>query len=330
MDDAVTPLPGVRFGVWGLSAELQVTDPAALVPGRACLDAVLAAFDLACSRFRDDSELTAVNRACGAAVPVSPLFLEAVGVALRAAELTGGAVDPTCGKALTVLGYDRDYAELRLAGASAASTVAVPRPAPGWRTVLVDRERGTVQVPGGVLLDLGATAKALAADRAAAWISAELGCGTLVNLGGDIAVAGDPPPGGWAVRAVEDPDAEPHDEPYVGRHAGPEAAPSGETVAIRDGGVATSGTTLRTWQRGDRTVHHIVSPRTGDAAEPYWRTATAVAGSCVDANTLTTAAIVMGEDALAWAANLGCPLRLVRHDGDVVRVGGWPDPGEAR
>ena len=94
----------------------------------------------------------------------------------------------------------------------------------------------------------------------------------------------------------------------------------------QDGGLATSGTVVRTWKRGDRTVHHIISPHTGDAAEPYWRSATAAAGSCVDANTLTTAAVVMGEAALSWADALGCPMRLVRHDGAVLRIGGWPEP----
>jgi FAD:protein FMN transferase len=54
-------------------------------------------------------------------------------------------------------------------------------------------------------------------------------------------------------------------------------------------------------------------------------TATASAGTCLDANMLTTAAIVRGEAGLEWLTGLGCPLRLVRHDGVVVRLGGWPE-----
>jgi FAD:protein FMN transferase len=294
--------------VWGTTAELQVTDPAVLTWGSRILSEELQAIDAACSRFRDDSELTAVNRSGGRAVSASPVFLRAVAAALRAADLTGGAVDPTCGKALIALGYDRDYAALRAAGSAGTVTL---RPVPGWRTVILDVERATVQVPGGVLLDLGATAKALAADRAAERIAASLGCGALVNLGGDVAVAGPAPIDGWPVAVADD---------HPARVAAPE-----ETVAIRDGGLATSSTAVRTWQRGARTVHHIVDPRTGDSVPPFWVTATASAGTCLDANMLTTAAIVRGEAGLEWLTGLGCPLRLVRHDGVVVRLGGWPE-----
>ena len=128
-------------------------------------------FDLACSRFRDDSELSAVNAGAGRAVPVGPLLLEAVAAALRAARLTDGDVDPTVGRALIALGYDRDFAAVRggARGPSrgdgrSISIVSVP----GWRTVRVDADAGTIRVARGVTLDLGATAKALAADHAAA------------------------------------------------------------------------------------------------------------------------------------------------------------------
>jgi ApbE family len=101
------------FGVFGTTAVLLVTDPAALGAARAIADRELAAVDLAASRFRADSELTALNRADGAARPVSPLLGDLIGAALRAARLTGGAVDPTCGAALDSLGYDRDFEQIR-------------------------------------------------------------------------------------------------------------------------------------------------------------------------------------------------------------------------
>jgi thiamine biosynthesis lipoprotein len=102
----------------------------------------------------------------------------------------------------------------------------------------------------------------------------------------------------------------------------------GQTVAVHSGGVATSGTTTRTWRRGDRTVHHIVVPETGDTAPVHWQTASAVAASCVDANTLTTAAIVRGAQALPFLSGTGCPMRLIDTDGTVTLVGGWPPDEE--
>ena len=172
-----------------------------------------------------------MNTSAGSAVPVGPLLLDAVDVALRAARLTGGDVDPTLGRVLRVLGYDRDFASVApngpapATGSTPATTLA--RVA-GWRAVVVDRDASTIRVPAGVELDLGATAKAFAADLAADAVHGAIGGGVLVSLGGDLAVAGDAPSGGWTVRVADDHAAGP-DEP-------------GQTVAISSGGLATSST----------------------------------------------------------------------------------------
>ncbi|HEY1734012.1 MAG TPA: FAD:protein FMN transferase [Acidimicrobiales bacterium] len=120
--------------------------------------------DRAASRFRSDSELSRVHRAGGNPVVVSDGLLEAVRVALGAATATDGAVDPTVGPALCRLGYDRDFADV-VGGRRGA--LPEPHPVPGWRAVEIDETRGTVRLPPGVELDLGATAKALASDRVA-------------------------------------------------------------------------------------------------------------------------------------------------------------------
>src|SRR5581483_12108778 len=115
-----------------------------------------------------DSELSALNAAGGTARAVSPVLLGAIDVALRAARLTDGLVDPTVGSVMRVIGYDRDFDLVPPDGPALRVTVW---PVPGWRAVAVDRARGVVQLPSGVSLDLGATAKAWCADRAAgaAW-----------------------------------------------------------------------------------------------------------------------------------------------------------------
>ncbi len=309
------------FGVFGTTATLLVTDAAALPAARRLADAELAAVDLACSRFRADSELSALNAAGGATTGISELFAELLDEALRAARLTDGAVDPTCGRALAELGYDRDFGLLEPARAvppgparPAASTIsAAPTPAravPGWRSVRLDTGPPRATLAGGAQLDLGATAKAHAADRCADLIARQLGCGVLVSLGGDIAVAGPAPAGGWRIRVTDD------------HAAGPDAA--GQTVAIMSGGLATSSTTVRAWSRDGRRMHHIVDPATGQPARSCWRTVSVAAGTCTDANTASTAAIVRGAAAVAWLEDLTLPARLVREDGSVEVAAGWP------
>src|SRR6516225_1295759 len=293
----------------GTGVQLVVTDAHQLAAARAMLVADLAAVDLACSRFRPDSELVSLDRADGP-VTVSPLLAEAIGVALRAAELTGGDVDPTVGAAMNAVGYDRDFSLVKRDGPAVRLTV---KTIPGWRQVEFDEQARLLRVPPGVRLDLGATAKAWAADRSAARIAAALGCGVLVSLGGDIAVSGQPPAGGWRIR-VQDISGRPEDPP-----AGPSTV-----VAIHGGGLATSSTVARRWRRGGDLLHHILDPRTGLPAAPVWRTVSVAAASCTDANIASTAAIIKGHAAPAWLAGLGLPARLVDDAGQVHTIGGWP------
>jgi thiamine biosynthesis lipoprotein len=165
------------------------------------------------------------------------------------------------------------------------------------------------------MLDLGATAKALAADRAAARIAAAAGCGVLVNLGGDISVSGDPPADGWRIGVADD----------LGFDAAMDSIEPSQVVVIRDGGLATSSVLGRAWQRGGVRLHHIIIvPATGRPAESCWRTVSVAAATCVDANIASTAAILRGERAVRWLERLRLPARMVRHDGTTVMVGGWP------
>ena len=315
MPSAAMAIGTRTFRALGTFATLLVTNPDALVPAHDLLAAELAATDAACSRFRPDSELWRVNHARGRPVPVSPLFAEALRVALAAAALTDGDVDPTCGLSLVRLGYDRDFARARR---YAGRLRRPPVPAAGWRRVELDLDQQTVTLPADVMLDLGATAKALAADRAAAAIAAAADGGVLVNLGGDIRVAGAPPNGGWLVGIADD----------VGFDTSTASIRARHMVTIGDGGLATSSPLGRAWRRGGIDLHHIIVPATGLPADSCWRAASVAAASCVDANIASTAAILRGGQAPGWLAGLGLPARLVRYDGSTVTVGGWPDEGE--
>ena len=304
-----TPDHGVAAASWtalGTAVVVVATEPAELSLAAALVRETIEGIDLACSRFRDDSELCRVNAAAGARVPVSRLFLRATRCALRAARLTEGDLDPTIGSSLRAAGYDRDFAHLRTGG-----PVLFTR-ASGWRRVELDDTRSTVRVPAGVELDYGATAKALAADVAAAAAGETLAGGVLVSIGGDIATAGATPADGWPVRVADD-------------HAATQDAP-GQTIALRSGGLATSSVSVRRWRRGESELHHILDPASGRPADGRWRTVSVAAGNCVDANIASTTAILRGERAPEWLERLGLPARLVAHDGAVTLAAGWPEP----
>jgi thiamine biosynthesis lipoprotein len=285
-----------------------VTRPSGLTAAKRAVDEVVDAMDAAASRFREDSELSRLNARPEQDVVVSPLLAAAIAVAIRAAHLTGGAVDPTIGFAMKLAGYDTDFA---LVPADGSPIRVVAARVPGWRAIQFSPSSRLVRLPRGVELDLGATAKALAADMAGVAAShATGGAGALVSLGGDIAVAGECPPGGWQIQISEDSNA-PIEEDE-------------ETVSITSGGLATSSNTVRRWTRGEQVLHHIVDPSTGLPTQGPWRTATVAAGSCVDANIAATAAIVLGKLAVSWLETHGLPARLVDSQGNVSRLSGWP------
>ena len=209
----------------------------------------LSSLDEACSRFRPDSELRKLERSSrGRPVAVSPLLFEVLEVACAVAVKTAGTVDPTVGSAIISLGYDRDFDQIEEPGWSGRRHR--PRPAPGWWRVELDPRERTVVVPSGIRIDVGATAKAWAADRAARTIAFRLGGGALVNLGGDVAVAGPPPTGGWSVGIAE--------------YCTTPGEAVDQVVAVHAGGLATSGTTARSWMHHGRRVHHIIDPWSGE------------------------------------------------------------------
>ena len=290
---------------WSTGMQIVVTEPAALPAARRAVDAELDAVEAVASRFRPDSELLALCAAAGRPTEVSPLMAELLAAALTAARQTDGDVDPTIGGAIIALGYDRDIGLLDSTLARDDSMAArVPLP-PSWIDIRLDDR--VVTVPPGVVLDLGATAKAMAADRCADRVHRDTGSGVLVNLGGDIATAGAAPDGGWQVLVHDAPD-----DP-----ASRVALPSGAALA-------TSSTIRRRWRCGADVVHHILDPRTGWTADPVWRTVSVAARTCLAANTVTTAAVVRGRSALDWIRTVDFPARLVDADRRVHTLGGWP------
>jgi thiamine biosynthesis lipoprotein len=256
----------ISFPAIGTTAQLTLVDDRDALEAEALMRLRLDDIDRAASRFRPDSELALVE-AMGGPRRVSALLSGAVHTALAAARETGGAVDPT----------------------------ARPGARGRWRSVELDPHRRLLSVPEGVAIDVGATGKALIADRIARDVHRLTNSAVVVNLGGDIACAGD-----WDIGIADD-------------HKAPAAD---EVVHVHGGGLATSSTVVR--------PGHILDPATGEPVDSPWRTVTVAARSCVAANTASTAAIVLGESAPRWLATHALPARLVAHDGSILRVGGWP------
>src|SRR5947209_527212 len=223
------------------------------------------------SRFRPESELSRVNAATAEFVAASPMFVRVLALALDAARRTDGLVDPTLGAAIEAAGYDRDFAEL-------TDDERPPRTAfPGsWRHVrvagpLVFRYPGTK-------LDLNCVVKGLAVDAALQ----QLGGDGFVAAGGDVAVRG---------------------SAVVG-------LPGGGSLTLRDGGLATSGTTYRRWRRGDDIQHHLIDPRTGRPSTSPWSEVTVAAGSCLEADVAAKAAFLLGDAGPNWLDERELPARF--------------------
>lgn len=264
--------------------------------------------DLACSRFRTDSDLSRVNRSAGSWTQVSDLLLRAVEVAVAVADETEGLVDPCLGRTLVELGYDTDYQQVRTLDRTRTSAAVEPG---AWRRIEID-PAGALRIPTGVALDLGATAKAWASDLIALTLVEEFGAPVLVSLGGDVRVAA--PPGEqrpWTIRITEFPGG-----------SGDALAP--ETITLDGGGLATSSTRVRRWRAGAAELHHLIDPRTGRPTDGLWRTATATGPSCTAANAATTAALVLGAGAPSWLSARRIDARLVGTGGQVRTCGAWP------
>ena len=292
----------MKFHVWGLSGTLA-TEHGDDAYANDRLWFWLQAFDKSCNRFRCDSEISRLNRRPGETVTISETLELAIAASLRAARATDGLCDPTVLPALLALGYDRDFDEVARRTDLVTSSPVLPL---GLTAIDLNRENHTVTIAPGCQLDLGASAKALVVDLVADDLTVR--GGVVMELGGDVAVRGSGPTGPWVV-GVSDSLTITGNEPRI---------------SLRHGGIATSSIGTRAWKVGDLVVNHIIDPRTGSFAHGTYATASVTASDCVLANAFATAALLWDEEASFHIAQAGWSARLVRTDGTVEFVGGWP------
>lgn len=292
----------MQFSIWGLSGSIatQHEDQMAFATER--LWHWIDLFDATCNRFRTESEISTLNRHQGEAVAISETLSLALQAALRSSALTQGLCDPTILPSLLALGYNDDYGVIADRN-DFQTSVVVPK---GIQAVHLDEDNQTVRLDAGCQLDLGSSAKALLVDLVANDVMAT--GGVVVELGGDVALRGSGPDGDWVVGIS--------DQLHISGNE--------PKIAFTNGGIATSSTGVRTWRAGGEVVNHIIDPRTGNFASSTITTATVCASDCVSANAFATAALLWGEEASYYIAQAGWSGRLVRHDGTVEFVGGWP------
>jgi thiamine biosynthesis lipoprotein len=269
-----------RFSAMGCEVEVG----GATAREAEAIERIFQARDRQFSRFREDSELSRVNRSRREIVTVSKTFGQMVERALTAAAATGGLIDPTLGNALEAAGYDRDFDELE------------PRPevartgAPGrWRAV---RMVGRLLIrPVGVELDLNGVVKGQTVDEAVDLLSGD----GFVTAGGD----------------------------YAGRGEFDVALPGGGSVRVTRGGLATSGTTKRRWLRAGIWQHHLIDPLSGRPAESPWEQVTVSAGTCLQADVAAKAAFLLGPDGPAWLDKRGLAGRFLPEAGPPLLNRAW-------
>ena len=239
------------------------------------------------SRFREDSELSRLNR--DGVVDAGPDLRRVVELALAARERTGGRFDPTVYDALLAAGYDRSFEQI---DPRRKPPCRMPGPAGGAVSV----DGGRIELGPGVRLDLGGIGKGYAAERAAELLALAGPC--LVNAGGDIATRG----GSWPV--------------------GVETAAGSLTLELSGGGLATSGRDRRHWRRNGRELHHLINPRTGEPAETDLLRVTVIASDAVEAEIAAKSLFLAGADgAVDEADAAGLAAVLVTEDGRTVFAG---------
>jgi thiamine biosynthesis lipoprotein len=283
----------LAFGAMGTRVRLLGAPGAPLDEARALIEDLEARL----TRFDPESELSALNRDPREAVPASTALRNAVRTAIAGAAATDGLADPTLLGAVVRAGYDRSLvghprADLHAAlEAAPAPQPAQPSPAAEWRTVHVDDPAGTIARPPGVRLDLGGSAKGLAADLAVELLAPHGPCAA--DLGGDLRVHG--------AHEVLVPN------PVTGRLA--------EVLRLDGDAVATSGIDKRLWWQGTgRPAHHLLDPSTQRPAWTGALSATAKAPTAALAEALAKAAILAGP-----RAGRGI---LGRHGGLLITTGG--------
>ncbi len=255
------------------------------------MEELVHAYERRFTRFSPDSELSALNRAAGSWMDVSPQMYEVLHLARQFYFDTDGLFDPGVLAILEKVGYDRSIEKVLADGAPVSSltslTVAAGRP--DFSQMELADDRLAARLPAGLRIDLGGIAKGWIAEQAARLLSRYVAaCG--VNAGGDQFTIGLPAgESGWEV-GLEDPFNPDQDL---------------ATLLLQPGAVATSSIIKRRWKQGSLERHHLIDPRSGQPAETLYASVTVITDTAAKAEVRAKAVLIAGE--------AGAPKIMARH-----------------
>lgn len=307
-----------RFRAMGTDCHVLVYAPESVVEELADLALVrVELLEQSWSRFRPASELNRLNASAGHGAQLASADLLRLAVSMQEAWLgTGGLFDPTVLASMRALGYDADFATVAARPASALDDVLLAA-APGMSGVTIDESSSTISLPSGVGIDPGAIGKGLAADIVAEDLISAGAHGVLVNLGGDVSLAGEPDTEElWSIGIEDERRGSDHPERLM------------QTLTLAGGraGVATSTTLKRRWAQGRR--HHVLDPRTGSMSASDLVQVTVVAPDACTAEWSATAALLQkADDAAVWLHQQGRTAILLTEDRAISVEKGEPIHG---
>jgi len=232
------------------------------------------------TRFKETSELSALNRSAGNWISVSPEMLDLLLVALECHHATNGIFDPAILPDLQAAGYTKSFDQLLEHSADLSPKLNRGSRSNPFAAIEIDSLQGRVRLPKGMQVDLGGIAKGWIAERAAHKMAEHTSaCG--VNAGGDMFLIGHPQGReNWEV-ALEDP-RNPIQDLMI--------------LLVDGGAVATSSVIKRSWIQGEIKRHHLIDPRTGEPAETPWLSVTVFAPKAALAETFAKAILIAGPD----------------------------------
>jgi len=259
--------------------------------------------EAAWSRFLPTSDVSRLNRAEGAPTQVDPLTTALIAAMLEGVELTAGDFDPLLLPDVLAIGYAASVV------ADDIVTELGPSARSGGDAAAIAIDGTTVTLPPGLTLDPGGVGKGLAADLACAQLIADGAAGAMVEISGDLVVAGRAPDGvAWRL-GVEDPFVD-------GAHA--------QIVRLTRGALVTSSQRKRrfTTARGER--HHLIDPRTHDSAVTDVQTVSVIAATGAKAETLTKSGFLREPaDFLAWLPTVGAAGLIIDSAGVARESPNW-------
>ena len=256
------------------------------------------------SRFRDNSELSFVNKRSGLKTSISEMFLDVLLVALDVAQDTDSICTPLILPALMASGYDRSFDQLQTSTSTAASGKRFALQTPNWQDIEIFIDEHAVCLPPGAQVDLGGVGKGWTAEFVADRLEEYGPC--LVDAGGDIVARGIPQhQTGWHVN-VADPISV-SEQPLI-------------TLILTNQAIATSGIDFRRWLLAGKSQHHLIDPRTGKPADTDVLSATVVHGDVDRAESYARLLVILGSEAgLSWFEEYGSGCAIVMcQDGTVL------------